>query len=151
IMSALKVTFKANVSDLGDALVPLDVIDAKMNRRTELLRLNQPMNLEVEPGSYLVRVLLPTGEVVSAQVAVGPGHGEAVDVDLVPRLPSPRERLSWPYYLRRTGRAKAQPPGQGTPISTLPSMQFKNPPVREVMSRGFSASAEVSKLDTATL
>jgi hypothetical protein len=146
-MSTLRVTFNANVVDLGDAVVPLDIIDAKLNQRTELLQLNQTMDLEVEPGSYLVRALLPSGEVVSAQVAVGPE--QRTQVDLAPRLPSPRETLAWAYYLRGTGRAKAQTSGQETPFSALRSMSFRNVNLREGLARRFAASTEISKLDTA--
>jgi hypothetical protein len=148
-MSTLQVTFKADVSDLGDAVVPLVIIDAGMNQRTEVLRLKHTLDLEVEPGSYLVRALLPSGEAVSAQVAVGPQ--QSMPVELLPRLPSPRETLAWAYYLRGTGRAKAPPPDHDTPILTLKSISFQGASVREVLSRRFSASAEVSRLDAAQL
>ena len=67
------------------------------------------MLTDVEPGSYVVRALLPTGEVVSAQAAVAPGRSEPVE--LVPRSPSPRESLAWAYYLRGTGRTKGDAAG----------------------------------------
>jgi hypothetical protein len=149
MMGTLKVTFKANTVELGDAMVPLEVIDTNMNRKTESLALKETKYLEVEPGSYLLRAMLPSGEVVSAQVAVAQGQNKAVD--LTPGTRSPRETLAWAYYLRGTGRGKTRPSTGDTRISDLQHMHFGDANVREALSRRFSASNQISKLDTAEL
>jgi hypothetical protein len=98
-MSRLSINFGPYVGDTGDAVVPLEVIDHDMKQvwRQPCL-LNQPISVSVQPGTYLVRAHLPSGELVTAQTSVA--ENETKDVNLTPVNLSPRETLAWAYYLK---------------------------------------------------
>jgi hypothetical protein len=96
-------------ADSADAVVPIDVIGEDFHEVTsapKVLELGKPVRLTLEPGSYLVRAYLPSGEIVARQARVEPG-GQAV-VSILPSKPSPRESLTWAYILKNVpdgGRA----------------------------------------------
>jgi hypothetical protein len=104
-MSELKIQFGRPVSATGAAVVPLEIIGADMRRLDEprVLRLDRYQDVTVPPGAYLVRVHLPSGELVSTQVDVK--DGESKWVVLAPVSESPSESLGWAYYAKSITRA----------------------------------------------
>ena len=81
-----------------------------------LLQLDLPTVVEVKQGQYLVRVYLPSGEIVSTQADVI--KGQTADVQLLPAAKSPIESMGWAYYLkqsdRRAGHRAFKPAVKGT-------------------------------------
>jgi hypothetical protein len=91
----------------GETALPLDVIDQNLRSATPnptRLVIGRPTEIQVPPGSYLVRCLLPSGEFMSAQAEVQPDAESRVG--LRPSNPSPRENLGWAYLLKRIPRGK---------------------------------------------
>lgn len=96
-MSTLRVGFSASAPDTRSMRVPLEVIDAGMRTIRQLpAPLSTFVEISVPPGQYLVRALLPSGEIVAAQ-AVADRSDDLVEVRLGPERPSPRETLTVPY------------------------------------------------------
>lgn len=112
--SGLRIVFGYYASDTGQVLAPIEVIDAKQHRvyRGHLsLDVSKPTDVDVPPGSYLVRAKLPSGEVASDQVVVTADN--IATVTLEPPTRSARESLGWAYYLKQT------PERAGTSRSTF--------------------------------
>src|SRR6185503_13384795 len=104
IMSILRIQFGEYTADAGNAFVPMEVIDKNFEPKWKRpAALGVVTEVEVEPGNYLVRAHLPSGDIAAAQAEVGPGA--TIDVLLQPAKYSPRESLSWAYYLKGTSRA----------------------------------------------
>ena len=104
-MSKLRVHFEPYAAEAGQAVVPLEVLDSNLRRldgRLHRLKLNEALEVDVEPGTFLVQAYLPSGEVVANQVEVR--AGQTSDVPLAPQRMSPREELAWGYYLKSPTR-----------------------------------------------
>lgn len=100
-MSSLKIRFAPYSANSGGAIVPLEIFDEKMDRVLAApMQLDKDYVASVSPGSYLVRVLLPSGELLTSQVSVAEGKTDPVDVPLEPTEQSPREEFAWAYYLQ---------------------------------------------------
>lgn len=106
-MSTLRIRFAPYVSDSGKAVVPLRIIDRNWRNIAGNweLTLDNPVDVPVEPGNFTVQAFMPTGEVISQEVAVV--ANETADVSLEPEIASPREDLAWGYLLKGTSRAAA--------------------------------------------
>lgn len=103
-MSTLRIQFGVYTADTGAAFVPMEVIDKNFEPVwKQPAALGLVTEIEVEPGNYLVRAHLPSGDIAAAQAEVGPGS--TTDVYLRPATVSPRESLSWAYYLKGISRA----------------------------------------------
>lgn len=76
--------------------VSAEVINAKLEVE-ERLTIQGEKSVAVDPGFYLVRAFLPSGEIASAQVTVAPDQKDA-DV-FIAASPSPHEFLAWQYFL----------------------------------------------------
>ncbi|RCR71262.1 hypothetical protein [Larkinella punicea] len=104
-MSTLKILFSRYTADSGSARIAFDLIDERLKKvkvDPNYIVLGETTNIAVEPGSYLVRVQLPNGETITNQIEVE--LDQTKEVILVPESNSPRESLSWAYYLKRTSR-----------------------------------------------
>jgi hypothetical protein len=105
----LRLEYGQDPADSADAVVPIDVIGEDFHEVTsapKVLELGKPALFSLEPGSYLVRAFLPSGEVVSRQARVAPQRETVVSI--LPAKPSPREHLTWAYILKNVpsgGRA----------------------------------------------
>jgi len=111
-MSTLRIRFAPYVSDSGNAVVPLRIIDGKWRQLPGNLQLtlDRVLDVPVSPGSFTIQAFLPNGEVISEQVSVG--SETTTEVSLEPVLASPREDLAWGYLLKGASRAAAmkEPP-----------------------------------------
>jgi hypothetical protein len=114
-MSTLQIQLAqdADAGRFNGVAIPLDVIDQKFERvrnspeTADIWQLRQGYDIDVEPGSYLVRAYLPSGETLSAQANVSNvGRSQVV---LTPRRLSPREDDSLLYYMT-----------SGAPLDTSP-------------------------------
>lgn len=103
-MSTLRIQFGADADNSANAFVPMEVINNNLEsvwKRPAALGLITEVS--VEPGNYLVRAHLPSGDIAAAQAEVASDATE--DVFLQPAKFSPRESLGWAYYLKGTSRA----------------------------------------------
>ena len=124
-MSTLKIQFGEYTADAGQAAVPMEVINKDMERVwAKPAELGQVTSVDVEPGNYLIRAQLPSGDVATAQAQVGAGATE--DVYLAPATLSPRESLSWAYYLKGSARnTKSAVRQEAYSVNeALPNIQF---------------------------
>lgn len=102
-MSKLNIKFQPYAADSGSAQVPMEVIDHNLEQvwaQSQMLR--DEAEVDVAPGTYLVRAHLPSGEIVSAQAQVG--ENESKKIELIPKQHSPQETLGWAYYLKGVSR-----------------------------------------------
>ena len=103
-MSILRIQFGEYTADAGNAFVPMEVINENFKSVwKQPAALGLITEVKVEAGNYLVRAHLPSGDIAAAQAEVG--SGATIDVLLQPAKYSPRESLSWAYYLKGTSRA----------------------------------------------
>jgi hypothetical protein len=126
----LSIQYGRYPADSADAVVPLEVIDERLDARRDLLRLGTPTEMLLPAGDYQVRCTLPSGEIISRQTRVGAGQPNRVE--LVPRRPSPREELTWAYSLRPSVSPVARQRdvfGQG-PLPIAPALSFSLWPYR---------------------
>lgn len=107
----VNIRFGYFAADTGDAVAPLEIIgdDMKIVRR-ETLHLDQPISVELEPGTYLVRTWMSSGEIAQSQVSLA--ANQTKDVDLHPATKSARETLGWAYYLKPTPERASSELGQ---------------------------------------
>jgi hypothetical protein len=102
-MSKLSIKFQPYAADSGSARVPMEVIDHNLEQVwAQSHKLRDEAEVDVAPGTYLVRAHLPSGEIVSAQAQVG--ENETKKIDLIPKQHSPQESLGWAYYLKGVSR-----------------------------------------------
>ena len=95
-MSKLHIFFCNYAPDSGEAVVPLEVINERLEHveyAPRILTLSQSVEVDVEPGTYLVRTYLPSGELVSKQTTVD--AGKTSDVALTAAQRSPDEEVGW--------------------------------------------------------
>ncbi len=101
-MSKLHIFFCNYAPDSGEAVVPLEVINERLEHveyAPRILTLSQSVEVDVEPGTYLVRTYLPSGELVSKQTTVD--AGKTSDVALTAAQRSPDEEVGWSSHLKR--------------------------------------------------
>ncbi len=99
-MSQIQTRFAYGAGDSENALIPLEVFNAKSETvyRDSVRMGSAVLKRDFDPGTYLVRATLPSGEVLSKTVEVKADR--SVEVLLRPRRQSPRENLGWAYYLQ---------------------------------------------------
>jgi hypothetical protein len=101
-MARITVQFFHPTDDSDLALIPVEVSNDQGNiiyNQAVPLSTNAELNYDFKPGSYLVRGSLPSGEFAACTVDLT-NTPSAVAV-LRSHTQSPRESLSWAYYLQR--------------------------------------------------
>src|SRR5438132_1177722 len=127
-MSTLRIQFGEQTADTGSAFVPMEVINNNFEQVwKQPAALGLVTEVEVDPGNYLVRAHLPSGDIAAAQAEVG--SGATKDVYLQPARSSPRETLSWAYYLKGISRATqssavAMPDHARVPPAIIPQISY---------------------------
>ena len=100
-MTGIQVSFGANPGGAWQAEIPVEVITAKMEtawQGTMPLSGGKTISLS-EPGLYLVRATLPSGELMTSTVRAT--AGQTTTATLRPSKQSPNEGLAWAYYMQR--------------------------------------------------
>lgn len=100
-MTSINVQFRANAGDVWQAQIPVDVINAKMETAWHgTMPMSGGTSIPVsEPGVYLVRATLPSGELMASTVRAI--EDQATAANLRPSKQSPNEGLAWAYYMQR--------------------------------------------------
>src|SRR5262245_5942860 len=98
-MSFIQSSFAYPANETDAALIPLEVSNdhAETIHRESVPLEPKVLAREFDPGTYLVRATLPSGEVIGQTVTVG--ADSTAKVMLRPRRQSPRESLGWAFYL----------------------------------------------------
>ena len=98
-MSAqLTIRFGADPGEASLAPLTLELVDAGLDvRRLGVYHIQDTPTIAVEPGHYLVRGQLPSGEWLSAQTNVN--ENSIAEITLSPQRASPHEHLAWGYYM----------------------------------------------------
>ena len=115
-MSGFALQLRASWGDLQGAPVVVDVLDARLRPvRQAIVPVGPPYSFEVPPGRYGVRVVLPSGQALTASVAAedDPGDAQVVNLDEV----SPYE------WLERTVVLKSNP---ARPASNLRQSVYRS-------------------------
>jgi hypothetical protein len=95
-MSKVTLLFEDPLKRLDTAIAPARVINAELETVQELpLVLNQPLDISLTPGEYLIRVSLPSGEAVSKRISVADKPQLA---SIQAPIQSPRERFQPQVY-----------------------------------------------------
>jgi hypothetical protein len=102
---------------------------------------------ELEPGRYLVEAVLPSGEIVSDQVAIAAGRDVELDLH---SAKSPHEWLSWHQFLGNVGSAEGYPPEAGVAAAQpVPRQFWIKAPVASLRGDPRNGAAAWSGLGTA--
>jgi hypothetical protein len=124
-MSHITARFAHYMSDYEGVMIPVQVFDATSKqvfaKPVPLSSDGSRLDQDFGPGTYLIRAALPSGEILADTVAVQSGKdGEAL---FRPKRQSPREELSWAYYLQ-------QAPHQAQEIPLGTKFTFETAPER---------------------
>ena len=97
----INIQFDANATDVWQAQIPVEVINAKMESTWHgTMPLSRGTSVSVsEPGVYLVRATLPSGELMASTVRLT--ENQTTTANLRPPKQSPNEELAWAYYMQR--------------------------------------------------
>jgi hypothetical protein len=101
-MAKISVQFSHPTDIFGAALIPVEVSNEAGNiifREPVPLDENATLSYDFKPGTYLVRGSLPSGEIAASTVDLR--TADSVLASLHSHTQSPRETLSWAYYLQR--------------------------------------------------
>lgn len=99
-MSSLRISFEFRTQDTNGALVVLEVLAPESGVVwSRPVPLGPPVEVQVAPGRYVVRTLLPSGELLSAQAGVE--ANQVRDVRLFSEREAPTPKLAWAYALKQ--------------------------------------------------
>lgn len=130
-MARITIQFSHPTDDSNLALIPVEVSDAGGNtvyRHAVPLSTNAELNYDFKPGSYLVRGTLPSGEFTACTVDLSKASSTVAVLRSATR--SPRESLSWAYYLQRAPARSSQKTEQSSIIELSEIAQtFSVPPI----------------------
>jgi hypothetical protein len=100
-MTGIQVTFDADPGYVGMVEIPIDVVNDRFETTWQgTTPLTGGITIPVtQPGVYLVRATLPSGEVMSSTVRAA--QDQTVMAMLRPPKRSPNEGLAWAYYMQR--------------------------------------------------
>jgi hypothetical protein len=133
-MARITVQFFHLLDDSHLALIPVEVSNDRGNiiyRQAVPLSTNASLDYDFEPGSYLVRGSLPSGEIAACTVDLT-NTPSAVAMLRSPTR-SPRESLSWAYYLQRAPLRSAAKAGQSSAQELLElNLKFSARPIPPV-------------------
>jgi hypothetical protein len=108
--ATLQIYFEQHLRDAGPASVYLEIVNPKSHQLvfSGAVNLWQENSVGVTPHTtYVVRLLLPSGEVITRQVESGrPGEEKLVSLETTD--PSPREYLAYAYVLRGVPKPVAE-------------------------------------------
>jgi hypothetical protein len=99
-VTSIWIKFGANPGDASQARIPVEVINANMETAWQgTTALSEAVTVPVkEPGVYLVRATLPSGELMTSTVRVT--DERPARATLRPPRRSPNEGLAWAYYMQ---------------------------------------------------
>lgn len=102
-MSGIVARFAHYMSSYENTSVPMQVFDEHSKevfaKSVPLSSTGARVGQDFLPGTYLIRAILPSGEILADTVVVR--KGDDAKVVLRPKHQSPREDLSWAYYLQK--------------------------------------------------
>jgi len=140
-MSHILLRFAHYMSEYEGVLVPVKVFGRDFHelfsKPVQLSSFGTTLDGEFASGTYLIRMTLPSGETLSQTATVA--SDENLEVEFKPETQSPREELSFAYYLQRSphlGARKAE--------TLRPSRTSQRPVLRfwERSARGWTALTE---------
>jgi hypothetical protein len=99
-VTGITINFGANAGDASEARIPVEVINANLETAWQgTTALSEGVTVPVkEPGVYLVRATLPSGELMTSTVRVT--NDRTTTATLRPPRQSPNVELAWAYYMQ---------------------------------------------------
>ncbi len=123
-MSTLRIQFAKDYYTLDDVQAPIEVSGAgKLIERRPII-LGQGLDLEVPKGKYVIRLMMPSGEIITERADVG---DEVAVIQLQPADVSPHESVASGHHLY--GRAPSEL-SDSTGISKAPRHEKAQPKLR---------------------
>jgi hypothetical protein len=134
MMARITIQFVHPTDDSNFALIPVDVSNDRgtiIYSQAVPLSANAELDYDFKPGSYLVRGSLPSGEFAACTVDIK----ETQSAVAVLRSPtrSPRETLSWAYYLQRAPVRSAALTLK-TPVLEISDLKYTAPPTPPIVN-----------------
>jgi hypothetical protein len=123
-MALITAQFGYPAGDSDGALVPVEVSDDKAQiiyRQAVPLGASAVLSFDFQPGRYLVRANLPSGEIAASTVDLTNAPNATALLRSAKR--SPRESLGWAYYLQRTPAPSKVARLRNPPTQSIPQLE----------------------------
>jgi hypothetical protein len=107
-VSHIVTRFAHYMAEYESTIVPVQVFDSTskqvFSKPVPLTSTGSRLEQDFGPGTYLIRVTLPSGEILANTIEIQ-DDGKDAQAVLKPKRQSPREELSWAYYLQKAPSA----------------------------------------------